>query len=89
MTETKLISIRVPVELLQEIDKLAESYKPITRSGVIVNFLQALMDAADGGTRYLAVTWPLRKKKGYVITSRFNLDAPDASTLSSSNLITP
>lgn len=89
MTETKLISVRVPVDLLNKIDELAKRNSPIKRSGVIVNCLQALTDAADGGTLFLAATWPCRRKKNYVITAQYSPDANTTSKLSSSNLITP
>lgn len=89
MTETKLISIRVPADLLAKIDAAAQGTKPLTRSGIIVNYLNAVFDAADADTRFILATWAIRKQKQWKITAVFDPYKPSAGKLNSSNLITP
>lgn len=89
MNETQLISIRVPVKLLSQIDAEVQKLHPITRSGIIVNLLQAVFDASDPGTRFLMETWPLRKKKHYELQLNYDPNCTNDSILSNTNLITP
>lgn len=89
MNETQLISIRVPVELLSQIDAEVQKIRPLTRSGIIVNLLQAVFDTSTYGTRYLMETWPLRKKKHYELQLNYDPNCTNDSVLSNTNLITP
>lgn len=89
MSATKLISIRVPEELLRLIDEDAAKQKYYTRSSIIVNMLLAIYDAADKPTRFVMSTWPLRGKKGYTITFNFIPTSSVPDELGSKNLITP
>lgn len=89
MQETKLISLRVPADLLEKIDAAATESKALTRSGIIVNYLNAVFDAADSYTRFVMSTWPMRKKQPYKFVFQFDPKTPDTNTLNSTNLITP
>lgn len=89
MNETQLISIRVPVELLSQIDAEVQKIRPLTRSGIIVNLLQAIFDTSTYGTRFLMETWPMRKNQHYELQLNYDPNFTNDSILSNTNLITP
>lgn len=89
MQETKLISIRVPVELLEKIDEEAAGLRPMTRSGVIVNFLTAIFDTSSHLTRFLMLTRGWNKRKNYKLSFDFVPGQESETELSQTNLITP
>lgn len=89
MSATKLISIRVPDELLRLIDEDAGKQNYISRSSIIVNMLQAVYDAADIPTRYIMSTWSFRQREKYTLTYSFTPKPSDSDELGSKNLITP
>lgn len=89
MSATKLISIRVPDELLRLIDKDAGDQNYNSRSSIIVNMLQAIYDAADEPTKFIMSTWAFRKSKGYTLTFSFTPTSSVPDELGSKNLITP
>lgn len=89
MNATKLISIRVPEELLWQIDKDARAQNYNSRSSIIVNMLQAVYEAADEPTRFIMSTWAFRKSKGYTLTFSFTPTSSVQDELVSKNLITP
>ena len=89
MQETKLISIRVPVSLLEMLDEEAAGLRPMTRSGVIVNFLTAIFDTSSHLTRYLMLTRGWNKRKNYKLSFDFVPGQESETELSQTNLITP
>lgn len=89
MNATKLISIRVPEELLRLIDESAGKQKYNSRSSIIVNMLQAVYDAADEPTKFLMSMWSYREKNGYTLTFNFEPKPSVSDELGSKNLITP
>lgn len=89
MQETKLISIRVPVKLLQGIDEEAACLVPMTRSGVIVNLLSAIFENSEHFTRYLMLTRGFHKNKHYKLSFDFVPGQESETELSQTNLITP
>lgn len=89
MQETKLISIRVPVSLLEKIDEEAAGLRPMTRSGVIVNFLTSIFDTSSHLTRYLMLTRGWHKRKSYKLSFDFVPGQESETELSQTNLITP
>lgn len=89
MQETKLISLRVPVDLLENIDCLWRHDRYLTRSYVIVNLLRAVLETADPASLFVMKMWQLRRQPGYKLSLVFKPDEPSEATLSSENLITP
>lgn len=88
MTETKLISIRVPADLLELIDKEADSANCISRSSLINNILQGVFDSADSYTRFLLKTWRNRERRHYKMTVVFDPNVTVDNNLQSKNLVT-
>ena len=84
MQETKLISIRVPVSLLEKIDEEAAGLRPMTRSGVT-----AIFDTSSHLTRYLMLTRGWNKRKNYKLSFDFVPGEQTETELSQTNLITP
>lgn len=89
MLETKLISIRVPVTLLGEVDKLAACVVPMTRSSVIVGLLSAIFENSEHFTHYLMLTRGYHKNRHYKLSFDYVPGQEDVSDLSQTNLITP
>lgn len=89
MQETKLISMRVPVDLLENIDSLWRHDRALSRSYIIFNLLNAIFDAADPATLFIMSMWQLRKKKGYQLSLTYKPEESTESDLRTKNLITP
>ena len=88
MTETKLISIRVPAELLALIDNDAARVRPMNRSQVIINILQGVYDSTTNGGRFVLLSWPLRKKGQYQLSIEYKPQVNTEEALRTNNLIT-
>lgn len=88
MKETKLISIRVPAELLELIDNDATRVRPMNRSQVIINILQGVYDSTTNGGRFVLLSWPLRKKGNYQLSIEYKPNDNTEEALRTNNLIT-
>lgn len=88
MTETKLISIRVPAQLLELIDNDATRVRPMNRSQVIINILQGVYDSTTNGGRFVLLSWPLRKKGNYQLSIEYKPNGNTEEALRTNNLIT-
>lgn len=88
MKETKLISIRVPAELLELIDNDANRVRPMNRSQVIINILQGVYDSTTNGGRFVLLSWPLRKKGNYQLSIEYKPNGNTEEALRTNNLIT-
>lgn len=89
MQETKLISLRVPVQLLENIDSLWKHDRALSRSFIIFNLLTAVFDTADPATLFIMAMWSLRRRNGYKLSLTYKPDETSASELNTKNLITP
>lgn len=49
MAQTKMISIRMPEELLNKISKLSARHQYLTRSSVVCNILTNVLKCSSGG----------------------------------------
>lgn len=88
MTETKLISIRVPAQLLELIDNDANRVRPMNRSQVIINILQGVYDSTTNLSRFVLLSWPLRKKGSYQLSIEYKPNGNTEEALRTNNLIT-
>lgn len=70
MLKKKLITLRIEPELLEKIDRYAESKTYLSRSSVICNILDNVFSCSNAGTLYrLVETW-FAYDKGFVIDFR-------------------
>lgn len=88
MTETKLISIRVPAQLLELIDNDVDTVCPTNRSQIIINILQGVYDSTTWGERFILLSWPLRRKGQYQLSLEYKPQINTEDALRTNNLIT-
>lgn len=52
MTKTKIISVRLPAELVDEVNRYASTHPYLTRTSIIGKCIVAVMKCASPGGRY-------------------------------------